>query len=276
LTADEFLELLRVLILAPAVQRLWVVADRGMPVFPHSVDVALLCLDAYPEWSERFPGFRLDAVLVAAILHDLSKSSARLDGGRSHSQIMLQEPGVAVGEAMSVLEDVEAQVGVWFDSDGIDHIWHAIAAHHGKWGLVAPHTPEATLVHLCDNHSGTQHRIAPIDANDILPLLQQGYRWAQAGERLGVNRGIVKTRLDDACRAEGVRSSSELMERWRERGSVLVGNAERSRQIERARFIVDFARRCPDALIGEVRPHLKGFRTRKRPGSSERSKVGAR
>jgi hypothetical protein len=35
-----------------------------MPVFAHSMDVALLCLDQYPDWRERFPGFRLDVVLL--------------------------------------------------------------------------------------------------------------------------------------------------------------------------------------------------------------------
>jgi len=264
LTADEFCEVLRVLLGTPDVQSLWSVADRGMPVFAHSVDVALLCLDAYPEWKDRFPGFRLDVVLVAAVLHDLSKSSARRGEGRSHSHIMTHDPGLAVAEAVTVLEDAQAKAGAWFDAEGIDHVWHAIAAHHGRWGKVSPQTPEATLLHICDNHSGIQHRIAPVDANDILPLLHAGYRWTQAGEMLGVNRGIVKLRLDDACRAERLRSPSELMERWQERGFVVGGDADRVRQIERARFVVDFARRCPDALVDEVRPHLPKSETRRR------------
>lgn len=264
MTAEEYCSLLRTLISSSHVQALWHVSDRGMPVFAHSMDVALLCLEKYPDARERFPGFRLDVVLVGAIVHDLTKVTAREGNGPSHSQIMSYEPSIAVAEAMHALEDAQSQAGVWLDDEGIDHVWHVVAAHHGPWGKVKPRTPEACLLFECDNLSATRHRTAPVDATDILPLLERGYRWTQAGMILGVGRAVIKSRLQDACRAERVRDSSDLLERWKERGSVLTGDADRMSQIERARFVVDFARRCPDALVHEVQPWLPGTQSARR------------
>lgn len=258
--SDDFCRLLRTLIILPSVQSLWAIHDRGMPVFAHSMDVALLCLDAYPDWRERFPGFRLDVVLVGSVLHDLSKASARLGNGLSHSHIMTHEPGIAVAEAVTVLDEAQRASGVSMDAEGVDHVWHVVAAHHGRWGKVTPQTPEALLLHRSDNHSALHHRIAPVDANDILPLLDQGYKWTQIGEKLGISRGIVKSRLQDACRAERVRTPAELLERWHEHGEVLAGTAEQTRQFERARFIIDFAHRCPETLLDRVRSTLAEFR----------------
>lgn len=259
--AEEYCSLLRALISSPHVQSLWNVSDRGMPVFAHSMDVALLCLEKYPEARERFPGFRLDVVLVGAVVHDLTKVSAREGNGPSHSHIMSNEPSIAVTEAMRALDDAQSRAGVWLDSEGVDHVWHVVAAHHGPWGKVKPQTPEAYLLFESDNLSATRHRTAPVDATDILPLLERGYRWAQAGMILGVGRAVIKARLQDACRAERVRDASDLLRCWNERGTVLTGDAEQMHQIERARFVVDFARRCPDALVHEVRPWLPPARS---------------
>ncbi len=264
MTADEYCSLLRNLVSLPRVLSLWNVSDRGMPVFAHSMDVALICLGKYPEARERFPGFRLDVVLIGAVLHDLTKATAREGNGPSHSHIMTHEPSIAVAEAMRALDDAQSSAGVWLDDEGIDHVWHVVAAHHGPWGKVKPRTPEAGLLFQADNLSATRHRTAPVDASDILPLLERGYRWTQAGTLLGVGRATIKARLEDACRAEGVRDPAELLDRWKERGTVRIGDAELVSQIERVRFVVDFARRCPDALVDEVRPWLPGFRGRRR------------
>src|SRR5439155_14583242 len=120
LTTSEFFALLRALIITPQVQSLWTVADRGVPVFAHSIDVALLCLDEYPDWRERYPDFRLDVVLVGCILHDLSKASARHGDGPSHSHIMIHEPQLAVAEAITALEAAQNTVGARLDDEGID------------------------------------------------------------------------------------------------------------------------------------------------------------
>lgn len=255
-SVDDLCRLLGALIDSVPVKSLWSVNDRGMPVFAHSMDVALICLEAYSDWRERYPGFRLDIVLLGCVLHDLSKASARFGNGRSHSHIMIHEPNLAVAEAVGVLEEALAAAEVRLDPDDVDHLWHVIAAHHGQWGKVTPQTPEAMLLHLADNRSALNHRIAPVDANDILPFVERGYKWPLIGEKLGVTRGIVKARLDDACLAENVRSPSELLEIWHERGEVLAGNDERIRQIARARYVVDFARQCPEALLEQVRQYL--------------------
>jgi HD domain len=227
-----------------------------MPVFAHSMDVALLCLDQYPDWRERFPGFRLDVVLLGCVLHDLSKASSRHGEGPSHSHIMTREPALAVAEAVTALDESQHAADVFLDEEGIDHLWHVIAAHHGRWGKVAPETPEAVLLHVCDNFSATHHRIAPVDANDILPLLAEGQKWPQIGERLGVNRSVVKARILDACRAERVHDSSGLLTIWRDRGWVVTADPERMGQIERSRFVLEFALACPDVLLERVRPLL--------------------
>jgi len=253
---DDFSALLHALISSPRVQSLWSIKDRGMPVFAHSMDVALICLEKYPEARERFPGFRLDVVLIGAVLHDLTKLSAREGNGPSHSQIMTHQPSIAVDEAIAVLDAAQTAAGAWLDEEGIDHVWHVVAAHHGPWGKVKPVTPEAQLLFHADNYSATHHRIAPVDANDILPLLNRGYRWSQVGTLLDVGRAVIKSRLQDACRAEDLRGPSELLTRWLDRGAVLTGDTRQIGQIARARFLVEFAHRCPAALVREVRPLL--------------------
>jgi hypothetical protein len=276
LTSAEFLRLLDALIQSPPVQDLWNVEDRCVPVFAHSMDVALLCLDGYPDARERFPGFRLDVVLLGSVLHDLTKASARLGQGKSHSHIMINEPELAVAEAMTVLDAAQATAGSRLDAEGVDHLWHVVASHHGRWGKVSPATPEAYLLAHCDNVSATQHRIAPIDANDILPLLDLGYRQVEVGARLGVNKSVVKARLRDALQAERLPDQKELLEVWRERGFVVPADPERTRQIERVRFLLDFARRCPEALLAEVRPHLPRAEAEEGPASPPGPRSGSR
>ncbi len=255
-TSVEYCRLLHSLIQSRPIQTLWTVSDRGVPVFAHSMDVALLCLDGYADANDKIPGFRLDVVLLGAILHDLSKASARHGQGHSHSHIMTHNPSIAVAEALTVLDIAQNDAAVWLDREGIDHLWHVIAAHHGRWGMISPQTPEAWYLHDCDNYSATHHRIAPVDANDIIPLSEAGYSWTQIGEKLGINRSTVKTRFEDSCRAEGLRTPTELIARWREQGAVAIGDADRTRQIERARLVVEFARRCPVALVARVREVL--------------------
>src|SRR5947209_1284461 len=85
------------------VLELWEIADRGMPVYAHTIDVGLLCLAAIPELVESFPYLHVDAILIGVLLHDLSKLSARRWRAQSHSQIMSEDPTIAVGEALDVL-----------------------------------------------------------------------------------------------------------------------------------------------------------------------------
>ncbi len=228
-----------------------------MPVFAHSMDVASLVVDAYPDWRDRFPGFRLDVVLVGSVLHDLTKATARMAGVTSHSDIMEREPTIAVAAAADVLEDVGRVTGVFLDAEGIDHLWHVIAAHHGPWGKISPQTPEAALLYQCDNYSATHHRIAPVDANDVLRLIADGIDLSVAASALGFDRSVLKSRMKESVRANGLRTTAELLERWRDRGAVSIGDVTRARQIEEAKEVIEFAKRCPTALVDRVRPLLR-------------------
>jgi HD superfamily phosphodiesterase len=255
--------LVSALIRHPTVQELWKHADQGMPVFAHSMDVARLAVDAYPEWRDRYAGFRLDVVLLGGILHDLTKASARRSGSTSHTAIMEREPTVAVEAAATVLQSVAERLGIVLDAEGIDHLWHVIVAHHGPWGMVAPQTPEAALLYSCDNYSATHHRVAPVDANDILPRLSAGDDVAAIAAALGVERTVIKRRLNEAVRAEGALNRNDLLARWSERGAVAIGDVTRSRRIAEAKTVVEFARACPRALVEQVRLAVPTKRSRR-------------
>lgn len=256
MTPEQFCDFLVAVIENPSVQNLWNFTDQGMPVFAHSMDVCCLVTGAYPDWRDRFPGFRLDVVLLGSVLHDLTKASARTVGQTSHSTIMERDPTIAVAAAADVLDAARLTVGVALDSEGIDHLWHVIAAHHGPWGKVSPHTPEASLLYHCDNRSATNHRLAPVDATDVLRLIAGGQELSAAAITLGVNRSVLKNRLRESVRANGLRTTAELVERWRDRGAVAIGDVTRARQIDEAKDVIVFAKGCPTALIERVRPLL--------------------
>jgi hypothetical protein len=226
---------------------LWDVRERGMPVYVHQLDVALLCLERAEDRSD----VDLSVVLLGALIHDASK--APWDRGTSsHSLLMRTNPEPAADASMSLLGDAEERSGVPVDEATRAHVRHVVLSHHGTHGLVQPGTAEARLVAVCDYMSSTEHRLAPIDANDILPLLVEGYTWPRAAAMLGVDREIVKSRLREACRAEGVREWVELVPIWRRRGTVFAGPPERHGQIARAREVTRLARQVPESLLERV------------------------
>jgi hypothetical protein len=212
------------------VQELWQIKDRGMPVFAHTIDVTLLSLAAYPEWQERFPELNLRAITIASLLHDLNKLSTRRDAQKSHSFVMSNNPSEALVEAIDVLQAAQWQTGASLNQEEIDHIWHIVVSHHGTWGKIQPRTAEAALVHQSDYLSATTHRLTPIDANDVLPLLDQGLRWREVAARLDVTTSVVRDRLREACRAEQVADPTTLLAVWRKRGFVVTGTLERMRR----------------------------------------------
>jgi hypothetical protein len=244
---------LSALVRAPRVWALWEVGDRGVPVFVHSVDVLLLCLERFPEWRSRHPDLDLPAVVVGALLHDASKLTSRALHGCSHSHLMSVEPERAVDAARLVLEQVGSEHGLSLDPERRRLVEHIVASHHGRFGKVHPRTAEAHLVHLCDLYSSTNHRLAPVDANDILPLLQAGCRMQHVATQLGVGREVVKTRLAESCRAEHVRDWVELMGVWRLRGAVAGGTPERAEQIQRVRALIEVSRQAPSSLLSPLR-----------------------
>lgn len=223
-----------------------------MPVFVHTIDVTLLCLDKFPEWREKIPELCLESVTLGALLHDLSKASAREGGKVSHSYIMSTSPEKAVREALDVLEEAQFMTGTHLSPERIDHIWHIIAAHHGRWGKVSPRTPEAALVHEMDYYSATHNRCSPVDSNDILPLLKEGQKWAAIGSRLGVSTSVLRDRLKEACRAERVHNWVDLMAIWEQRGYVVSGSLERMERVDRVRRLMQTASQAPRPIIDAI------------------------
>ncbi len=249
---------LRALVAAPRIRALWDVCDRGVPVFVHSVDVLHLCLQRFPEWRSHNPHIDLAAITIGAMLHDASKLSAHALHGCSHSHLMSVDPQLAVEAARLVLDDLKITNGLPLAPDRIGRVEHIVASHHGRFGKIHPKTPEAHLVHLCDLYSSTNHRLAPVDSNDILPLLAGGCRMQHVGALLGVGREVVKSRLAESCREEHVRDWVELLGVWRSQGSVAAGPPERVEQIREVRRLIEVSRRAPESLLPELRAAAKG------------------
>lgn len=256
---DEELEVyIRALVAAPRMRALWDVCDRGVPVFVHSVDVLLLCLGRFPEWQARSSRIDLAAVAIGAMLHDSSKLDPHLLHGCSHSHLMSVDPDLAVDAARHVLDELAAVGGLSLSPDRRRQVEHIVASHHGRFGKVRPLTPEAHLVHLCDLYSSTNHRVAPVDSNDILPLLSTGCRMQHVGVLLGIGREVVKSRLAESCRAEHVRDWVELLGVWKSQGSVASGPPERTEQIRQVRRLIEISREAPDSLMPELRAVARG------------------
>ncbi|MCL5960923.1 MAG: HD domain-containing protein [Chloroflexi bacterium] len=228
-----------------------------MPVFVHTIDVTLLCLEAYPEWRERHPALSLEAITIGSLLHDLNKVSARRAHLRSHSEIMSTDPIEAVKEAVEVLDRVQLEARIRYERDMLEHIWHIVVSHHGRFGKIAPATPEAALVHQCDLYSATYHRCAPVDANDILPLYDAGCKCSAIAAKLGVGTSVVRSRLSDACKAERCQDWVALRDIWRQRGSVLVGPLERINQMEQVKTLIRLANESPQPIVEAIKRAAK-------------------
>jgi len=196
--------------------------------------------------------------VLAALVHDYSKLPLERLDGRSHSFLMRTDPDVAADASMDLLTEGERKCGVALPPAQRAHVRHIVLSHHGPYGKIQPATAEARLVAECDFVSGTEHRLAPVDANDVLPLLAEGYRWREAAALLGVSRDLVKLRLREACEAEGVREWVQLLPTWRRNGAVAAGTPRRQQQLARARLIYRLSREVPDCLLerleGAARP----------------------
>jgi hypothetical protein len=213
----------------------------------------MLALDAFDDWQDRHGSMNLVVTVVGALLHDLTKVSARLTRGqpthRSHSAIMLVEPEVAIAEAYDALSAAKDATGITLDNDERRLMAHIIASHHGPWGSVAPQCPEASLVHHCDLYSARYHRQPPIDANDILRLVDGGMSRAAAARTLGVTSQLVAKRLDEARHAEWLDSTDELLSVWRQRGHVVGGSEESTAHRLQIRLRTEQALAAPRSLL---------------------------
>lgn len=250
-------KLVEALLATPPMAGLWRVHDAGMPVFVHTVDVTLLAIERIPDWQLRYGPLDLAAVTIGSLLHDLTKATCRAHRQsfrrRTHSWVMSNQPDLAVKEAMDALDEVQLATGLAIDYQLAEHVSHIVASHHGHWGKVEPATPEAALVHRCDLFSSQHHRLSPVDANDILPLLADGLTKARAARYLGISASTVKNRLLEACAVEGLRSIDGLIALWAARGRVRSGSPERTAQLGRARWLMEGAANASEMIVSALR-----------------------
>ncbi|MDO8673742.1 MAG: HD domain-containing protein [Dehalococcoidia bacterium] len=234
-------KLVEALIGTSPVKDLWQVRDGGMPVFVHTVDVTLLAIENISDWQLRYGSLDLAAVTLGSLLHDLTKATCRAHRQFTHSWVMCNQPDIAVKEAMDALDAVQLSTGLPIDFQLADHVSHIVASHHGQWGKVNPATPEAALVHWCDIYSSQHHRLTPVDANDVLPLLADGLTKTKAARFLGISVSTVNSRLSESCAVEGLCSFDDLVSLWTSRGWVRSGSPERIAQLRRARWLMEEA-----------------------------------
>lgn len=241
------------LIATPHVQGMWNVRNGGVPVFVHTMDVAMLALDSFVDWEDRHGDMNLVATVVGALLHDLTKVTARETRGqpthRSHSAIMLVDPMAAVVVAQEALDIVRDTTGIVLVRSDMDLVAHIIMSHHGPWGSVPPRCAEALLVHHCDLYSARFYRQPPIDANDVLQLLDTGVTRTAAARMLGVTPQTVSKRLAEACDAEWLDSNEELLASWRRRGYVVAGSDSAVAQRAHIRLRAEQAAAAPAPLF---------------------------
>jgi hypothetical protein len=241
------------LVTTPHMQAMWNLRNGGVPLFVHTIDVAMLVLDAFDDWQERHGAMDLVTTITGALLHDLTKVTARATRGQpthlSHSNIMLHDPSAAVAEAHAALRVVRDATGIVLDRKELDLMAHIIMSHHGPWGSVAPRCAEAALVHYCDLYSARFHRTPPVDANDILALLDAGHSKAAAARVLGVTTQTITKRLEEARRAEWLDSPAELLAVWRRRGHVAAGDEDAIAHREEIRLRAIQAEAAPQPLL---------------------------
>lgn len=244
---------LEALVATPHMQGMWSIRNGGVPVFVHTIDVVMLALDSFPDWQERHGRLDLLSVVCGGLLHDLTKVNARDTRGQpthiSHSDMMRLDPMAAVGEAMAALAVVKETTGISLSPAESELAAHIVASHHGPWGSVPPQRAEAVLIHQCDLYSARVHRTPPIDANDVLQLIDSGLSRSAAARMLGVTPPLVAKRLAEACRAEWVDSAEDLLAIWRRRGHVVGGSEESLAQREVVRRRAEQAAVAPRPIL---------------------------
>ncbi len=230
-------------------QALWAKSDRGVPVLVHSLDVALHA-------GERARNLDGDCVALGGLLHDIDKAIDGEDERESHSRRMRTAPQRGATRATGLLRAASATAGIALPAECFEHVAHIVASHHGEYGSVPPTTPEARLVAASDAYCARLHRLPPVDANDILPLLMAGYSWPGAARRLGTTRHVVALRLLDATRAHSVRAWTDLVPIYRAHGHVVAGPIDLVDRIDRVRSVWRTAaagpRVCAEALCAPV------------------------
>lgn len=221
--------------------------DQGVKVSTHTYDVLNISVNKIKEKYESFEEAKNNidffAITVGIIMHDISKSSIkRNEENLSHSQMMAKNPEYIVAEVYDVLELMESQVGLKLLKEVKENIAHIVLSHHGKWGKIQPETEEAKIVFVADMESAKYHRINPIQANDILKLSVQGMGLTEIEKETGCTAAVIKDRIRRAKKELNLKTFAELLEVYKEKGRVPIGDkffVLRSEETKKLKKFVD-------------------------------------
>jgi len=209
----------------------------------HSIGVINKIKEKYIGLEEATEKVDFFAITVGIIMHDISKSSIkRNDGNLSHSQMMIKNPEYIISEVYEVLNLIEKQVGYTLIKEVRENIAHIVQSHHGKWGKVQPETEEANIVYLADMESAKYHRINPIQANDILKYSVKGLGLTEIEKKLNCTAAVIKDRIRRAKKELNLKTFAELLEVYKEKGRVPIGDkffVLRSEETKKLKKFVD-------------------------------------
>ena len=203
--------------------------DQGVKVSTHTYDVLNISINKIKEkyigLEEATEKVDFFAITVGIIMHDISKSSIkRNEENLSHSQMMIKNPEYIISEVYEVLNLIERQVGYTLIKEVRENIAHIVQSHHGKWGKIQPETEEANIVYLADMESAKYHRINPIQANDILKYSARGLGLSEIEKKLNCSAAVIKDRIKRAKKELNLRTFSELLDVYKEKGRVPIGD----------------------------------------------------
>ena len=221
--------------------------DQGVKVSTHTYDVLNISInkikEKYIKLEEAQKKVDFFAITVGIIMHDISKSSIkRNEENLSHSQMMIQNPEYIISEVYEVLNLIEKQLGYTLIKEDRENIAHIVQSHHGKWGKVQPETEEANIVYIADMESAKYHRINPIQANDILKYSVKGLGLTEIEKKLNCTAAVIKDRIRRAKRELNLKTFAELLEVYKEKGRVPIGDkffVLRSEETKKLKKFVD-------------------------------------
>ena len=221
--------------------------DQGVKVSTHTYDVLNISInkikEKYVKLKIASQNVDFFAITVGIIMHDISKSSIkRNEENLSHSQMMIQNPEYIISEVYEVLDLIEKHLGYTLIKEVRENIAHIVQSHHGKWGKVQPETEEANIVYIADMESAKYHRINPIQANDILKYSVNGLGLTEIEKKLNCTAAVIKDRIRRAKRELNLKTFAELLEVYKEKGRVPIGDkffVLRSEETKKLKRFVD-------------------------------------
>lgn len=244
---DKILKFIDILLNFQDVKDLELYDDQGVKVSAHTYDVLKISIskifEKYETLEKAAKYLDFFAITVGVIMHDISKSSIRRnDENLSHSQMMIKNPDYIHAEVEETLKAIEKKSELKIKELVKQKIVHIVLSHHGKWGKVQPETEEADIVYIADMESAKYHRINPIQANDILKLSVQGKSLEQIEQELSCSAAVIKDRIRRSKREVKVATFAELLEIYKEKGKVPIGDkffVLRAEETKKLKKIVD-------------------------------------